>query len=217
VTKEAEFAFKQAFAYCPFSPEAVFHFMDLLLSQPQPRVDDAILILETCHKLDPYNEQINEWINQLKQHRAGNAPAGEQIKQVFAQIQQQIAQGQTNAAAQTLEKLLQAAGSDPGVLMGVADAYLRLRDLARSEQVIVRLTQLQPDSSGTWYNLGAIQSYRGEIPQALASLKKSLDVNAKELAKDPKALNLRDHIFQDPNFAQLRETAEFKAAFGSKP
>jgi hypothetical protein len=31
VTKEAEFAFKQAFAYCPFSPEAVFHFMNLLL------------------------------------------------------------------------------------------------------------------------------------------------------------------------------------------
>ena len=31
VMKEAEFAFKQAFAYCPYSPEAVFHFMEMLL------------------------------------------------------------------------------------------------------------------------------------------------------------------------------------------
>ena len=71
MNKEAEFAFKQAFAYCPFSPEAVFHFMDLLLSQPTPRIDDAILLLETCHKLDPYNGQITDWIDQLKRSKTG--------------------------------------------------------------------------------------------------------------------------------------------------
>ena len=66
VTKEAEFAFKQAFAYCPFSPEAVFSLHGLcVLSQPSPRIDDAILILETCHKLDPYNGQITDWIDQF--------------------------------------------------------------------------------------------------------------------------------------------------------
>jgi len=29
--KEAEFAFKQAFAFCPYSPEAVFRYVNLLL------------------------------------------------------------------------------------------------------------------------------------------------------------------------------------------
>jgi hypothetical protein len=42
VNKEAEFALKQALACFPYSPEAVFHFMDLLLSKPTPRIDDAI-------------------------------------------------------------------------------------------------------------------------------------------------------------------------------
>ena len=273
VTKEAEFAFKQAFAYCPFSPEAVFHFMNLLLNQGQaPRVDDAILILDTCHKLDPYSEQISYYLEQLKKSKTA-PPPGEQLKQAFAQIQQAIAHGQTNVAEQGLDQVLNFAGADPGAMIAAADAYLRLhniaksaqammrlaqtqqamsqeqsnaaehildqllnsagadpgllivaangylrlRNLPKSEQAIVRLTQIQPNSSQPWYNLAAIQSYRGAVPEALASLKKSLELNAAELAKDPKTINLREHLFQDPSFAQLRQTPAFQAAFGAKP
>ena len=218
VTREAEFAFKQAFAYCPFSPEAVFHFMDLLLQPPTPRVDEAIMILETCHKLDPFNGQITEWIDQLKRGKAGNgASAADQIKQAFAQVQTAISQGQTNAAEQILNQLLNFAGADPGTLMNVASGFLQLHNLDKSEQAVMRLTQIQPDVSQGWYNLAAIQSYRVEIPQALASLKKSLDLNAAEIAKDPKTANLREHLFQDGTFAPLRQTPEFKAALGGKP
>ncbi len=70
VLREAEFAFKQAVAYCPYSMEAVFHYMDFLLTAN--RVDDALRILETCHKLDPYNDQVNGWIDQLKKAKKGN-------------------------------------------------------------------------------------------------------------------------------------------------
>jgi hypothetical protein len=216
VNKEAEFAFKQAFAYCPFSPEAVFHFMDLLLSQPTPRIDDAILLLETCHKLDPYNGQITDWIDQLKRSKTG-APAAEQIKAALSQMQKALAEGNTNNAVTILDQLLNFGGADPNTLMTVADAYLRLRDMAKSEQAITRLTQILPDRSDPWYNLATIQSARGEVSQALASLKKSLDINTKEVAMDPKTVNLRKHLFEDNNFAALRQTSEFKAAFGTKP
>jgi len=30
-------------------------------------------------------------------------------------------------------------------------------------------------------------------------------------------INLREHLFQDQNFAQLRQTPEFNAAIGTKP
>jgi hypothetical protein len=99
----------------------------------------------------------------------------------------------------------------------MADGYLRLRDMPRSEQAVLRVTQLIPDASLPWYNLATIQSIRGEIPQALVSLKKSLDLNAKELPKDPKATNLRAHLFEDSNLTSLRQTPEFQAAFGTKP
>jgi hypothetical protein len=64
VTKEAEFASKQSFAFCPFSPKAAFDLMRLLMSEG--RGEEALMVLETCHSLDPYNGQINYWIDQLK-------------------------------------------------------------------------------------------------------------------------------------------------------
>jgi tetratricopeptide (TPR) repeat protein len=270
VTKEAEFALKQAFAYCPFSPESVFHFMNLLLNQG--RVDDAILLLETCHKLDPYSEQISYYIDQLKKSKTGGA-AADQIKQALAQAQQAISRGQTNIAEQILDQLLNFSGADAGTLIAVADdylrmhnltkcaqamvrvtqgslpmtqeqgqaveqildqllnsggtdaglvmavanGYLRLHNMAKSEQAVLRLTQIQPEAAQAWYNLAAIQSFRGAVPEALNTLKKSLDLNAAELAKNPKAINLREHLFQDPSFAPLRQTPAFQAAFGTKP
>ena len=121
MTKEAEFAFKQAFAYCPYSPEAVFHFMDLLLTQN--RIDDAIAILQTCHKLDPYNGQISDWIDQLS-HGKSNSP-GDQVRAAFGQIQHLLETGDTNRAMMTLDQVVSFAGADPGILLSAADMYIR--------------------------------------------------------------------------------------------
>src|SRR5687768_9892586 len=61
--REAEFAFKQAYAFCPYSPEAVFRYINLLLTLG--RVDEAQLIAKTSQKLDPYNGQLKGLIGEL--------------------------------------------------------------------------------------------------------------------------------------------------------
>jgi len=48
--KEADFAFRQAFALCPGSPEVVFRYINLLVSQK--RLDEAILLTETAVKVE---------------------------------------------------------------------------------------------------------------------------------------------------------------------
>ncbi|HYV33028.1 MAG TPA: hypothetical protein VEO53_18215, partial [Candidatus Binatia bacterium] len=63
--KEADFAFKQAFAFCPYSPEAVFRYVNLLLNPEVQRFEDALTIAETCLKLDPYNGAVISTVNQL--------------------------------------------------------------------------------------------------------------------------------------------------------
>jgi tetratricopeptide (TPR) repeat protein len=213
MTREAEFALKQAFAYCPYSSEAVFHLMDLLLNAN--RIDDALLILKTCHKLDPYNDQINSWIDQLE--RGKNSAGADQIKQFLAQIQHAIETRQTNIAGQMLDQLLRYPGADPNTLMNVADLYLRIGDFAKSEEAIKRLTQMAPASSELWYNLAIVQAHRGETAQAVVSLRKALDLNPAEIKQNPHMINLREHLYQDPSFAPLRQTPEFKAAFPAKP
>src|SRR5206468_2693340 len=62
--KEAEYTFRQAFAFCPYSPEAVFRYVNLLLQYN--RIDDALLISETCAKLDPFNAQVLGLVGSLR-------------------------------------------------------------------------------------------------------------------------------------------------------
>ena len=64
MTKEADFAFRQAYALCPTSPEAVFRYVNLLLSSN--RADDARLLAGTTLKLDPKNGQIQSLVESLK-------------------------------------------------------------------------------------------------------------------------------------------------------
>jgi hypothetical protein len=66
--READFALKQAFAFCPYSPEAVYRYVTLLLNTG--RVEDALLVAETCYKLDPYNGQVKDLVTHLRSSRA---------------------------------------------------------------------------------------------------------------------------------------------------
>src|SRR5207248_251937 len=56
MARAADFALCQAFALCPYSPEAVYRYVQFLNSQN--RVSDSILIASTCAQLDPDNQQV---------------------------------------------------------------------------------------------------------------------------------------------------------------
>lgn len=65
VSGEADFAFKEAVALCPSSPEAVFRYVSFLLNQK--RNSDALLIAETASHMEPENGQFNGLVNNVKQ------------------------------------------------------------------------------------------------------------------------------------------------------
>jgi len=68
VLREAEFALKQSFAFCPYSPEATFRYLDLLLRTG--RAQDAILVAKTALKFDPYNLTLKNAIGDLERYQA---------------------------------------------------------------------------------------------------------------------------------------------------
>ncbi|MEO5801895.1 MAG: tetratricopeptide repeat protein [Verrucomicrobiota bacterium] len=63
--RAADFAFRQSVALSPNSPEAVFRYVNLLLSQN--RIADAILVAKICQKLDPENTSFKALVEQLEQ------------------------------------------------------------------------------------------------------------------------------------------------------
>ena len=67
IVKETDFTFRQAFAFCPYSPEAVFRYAQFLMQFG--RLDDALLIAKTCLKLDPYNGNVTALVDQLEGYK----------------------------------------------------------------------------------------------------------------------------------------------------
>lgn len=63
----ADFAFRQAFALCPYSPEVVYRYVQLLVEQK--RFDDALLVAETAAKFKVPGSQFQGLVNQLKRQK----------------------------------------------------------------------------------------------------------------------------------------------------
>jgi len=64
MAKAADFAFRQAFALCPSSPEALFRYANLLVALN--RIPDARLLAETSLKLELQNTQVQSLLETLR-------------------------------------------------------------------------------------------------------------------------------------------------------
>ena len=67
MTVEADFAFRQAFAFCPRSPEAIFRYVNLLMSGD--RMEDARRVATTAASLAPDNSQLKTLVSQLRRQK----------------------------------------------------------------------------------------------------------------------------------------------------
>jgi hypothetical protein len=68
MAREADFAFRQAWALCPYSPEAVFRYVNFLLEQK--RIADALIVAETAAQMPSMQgkdgEQLRNLVKQLQ-------------------------------------------------------------------------------------------------------------------------------------------------------
>jgi len=64
---EAHYAFRQAFALCPSSPEVVYRYVGFLMSQNE--ILDAIQLVDTARSLAPDNRQFEVLLSQLRNQR----------------------------------------------------------------------------------------------------------------------------------------------------
>jgi hypothetical protein len=69
MNEAADFAFRQSWALCPYSPEAVFRYVNLL--EGEKRFSDALLVAETAAKMPEMKgkdgAQVRNLVSQLKQ------------------------------------------------------------------------------------------------------------------------------------------------------
>ena len=63
MAREADFAFRQAWALCPYSPEAVFRYVNFLMEQE--RASDALLVAEAAAQMPSMQGQEGQQIRDL--------------------------------------------------------------------------------------------------------------------------------------------------------
>lgn len=225
--KEADFTFRQSFAFCPYSPEAVFRYVNLLVTLG--RMDDAILISETCLKLDRENSNVAVLVAQLR--GMGGRQQGSLSRDDMAALESQLRAnptnlaaafnlavshlqaGDTNSALQILDQLAVNPLSDGTILLSVADAYSKLYQTLRLEPLFLRIVKLMPENAEAWYDLAGIQTALGKTPDAIKSLGEALGLSRQRIAKEPGARNLVAEAGGDARFMPLKARPEFLNLF----
>ncbi len=223
--KEAEFALKQAFAFCPYSPETVFNFASLLAVMG--RYADAYRVVETCYALDPDNRGIAELLNQLKPYKDSPATAApaipstslspEELKANLTNLESAFNlasslfnSGRSNEGVAVLDTLIEGTNADARTLVSVAQAFQQLQRIDRMEAALERYTRLLPESPEAWYQLAAVQAVQIKSSSAAGSLRKAFELSDLRRATNASLPNLRTQVVADPRFDPIRDSLDPK-------
>ena len=216
--REAEFALKQAFAFCPYSPETTWNLASLLAATG--RSEDAYLVAKTCEAFDLENGGIRDLVNQLDRVRksAGTTPVNsETLANLEAQVRSQptnfaagfqaaaalYQSGRSNEAVAVFDRLL-AGSSDMNQLLQLAEGYREIIRPDRMEATFTKITVLAPSSADGWLNLAQVQNAIGKLAEARASLEKAFVASDAQLKTNPAVPNLRKIFPTDPRFEAMR-------------
>jgi tetratricopeptide (TPR) repeat protein len=184
--KETDFAFRQAFAFCPYSPEAVFRYCQLLLSPQVQRFDDALIVAETCLKLDPYNGQVRGLVETIKSYKQQTAAYG-----AFQQMEDAVRKNpadfqaafnlagvylqmqQTNQAVQVLDGVLNHPKADAAALRGLIQGYNSFGHRPGLQKSVDKLEAADPKPDGnTLLSLAQAYATLGNATKLESSLER---------------------------------------------
>jgi len=231
VMKEAEFAFKQAYAFCPYSPEALYRFVNLLIRSG--RVDDARLLARTSKQLDPHNTALDNLINELSRFGAGGQPPAAAapatpnpellrlesafranplvISNAIELAQAYAKNGQPERVLGVADVLMGLPQADSSAVYVAVQIYGQLRQLPKLETALLKWVSMIPNPTAEAYmDLAGTQAALNKSTQAIATLRTALELNNARLAKNPASSNLALSLASDPRFAPLLAVPEFQ-------
>jgi tetratricopeptide (TPR) repeat protein len=223
--RETDFSFKQAFAFCPYSPEAVFRYINFLLQYG--RMEDAFLVAQTCQKLDPYNDQVKGLVKQLGEYKSQSASRS-QIETQMQHMENEVRTNpgnlqnllglanvylqmqQTNRAIELFDRALTNSHLNASEAGFIAQTYAQLGNLGKLEGVIEKLVTIVPNQPEPWYDLAALDAVLGKPDEAIQNLNRSLELSVQRHKTNSSSRDLRDEVRNDHRFDTLRTLPAFQ-------
>lgn len=234
MNREADFAFRQAWAMCPNSPEAIFRYVNLLMDEN--RVSDALLVAETSAKLTYFGwgydpKQIQDLVTQLKQRQKQseewmqftNKMAVMETEarihpsnytNIFVLAGMYLEMQQTNRGVQLISQTMSRKDADFVALYWASQFFAKLDDYTNLETALTKLTIMEPNLPEPMYDLSRLDVVLGRKEEAIKHLRVAIDLSDQCLKTDPKALNIREMARTNTaDFKAIRDWPEFRKLF----
>ncbi len=213
MTADAEYAYQQAIALCPDSPEGNFRLAELYVELG--RFDDGVATLEQYRKHDRYNARIPgaiETIQKLKLQSSAQHDLEQQYAaqpgnlQVALQLIDSYSRHQrVDAMDAVVSSVLSRATPPAEAFLQVTQAYIAVGRLDRATELLTAMTQRYPQNQVAWYNLGVVECARKNCDEAVTALDHALALDGADhhilqsTRHDPRLDNCR----QQPRFQQM--------------
>lgn len=224
--REAEFALKQSFAYCPYSPEAVYKYVTLLVNLG--RTTDADLIIRACIEFDPENAALaalQQNIVDIQRGQAQNLTVETQLMTLrdlylknptnltaaFNLASAYIQLQRTNEAVQLLESLMNTPTADASTVFSVAGAFSQIGAAEPLERALKRLVTVVPDNPEAWYDLARAQAVMGKNPESLSALRNAFILSNARLKQHAGSPDLIKDALTNSSLVNIRKMSEFAA------
>ncbi|MBC8206786.1 MAG: DUF2723 domain-containing protein [Kiritimatiellales bacterium] len=208
---EAEYAFKQAVALYPLSPEAVFRLADLYLRQQ--RLNDARTVIKAFGEQDIYNDRVEPTLQYIEQMETMNQRRAELEALMTSKDGKPVDVGnalelvqlynamQLHTEMRSLVGKMLSANLPPQFLLQFAQQLTQMRRFDLTEATLVKYLAEKPDDTHIWIELAAIQLTRTRITPALDSIEKAV-----ELGGD----SIRSVLIKDARLSPLYKDARFQ-------
>jgi len=207
---EAEYAFRQSLALCPESPEGCFRLADLYMQQR--RFADARQLMEKYMLLDPYNTNVEQFLNSIKDAEKNDARRAE-LEKLFAQNR-----GDLNSALELISiyprlnmqqqfvslamSILDNTNLPPAAYLQVAQVCGNVKRLDILAEAFQRYLKRDPGNFKVWIDFGLAQLAMNKPTDSLASLKKAVETGGDAA---------RTALANDNRFGPFHQSPEFQA------
>ncbi len=223
--READFAFKQAFAFCPYSPEVVFRYVNFLVTLG--RIDDALTVTQTCLDFDPYNGSVASLVKQLQEMKKSSAGRTQfntelqhmeneartnptNFQNIFSLASIYFQMRQTDRVAELFDQVLANSHVTPNEIGVIAQFYAQTGNLPKLDYAVEKLVAVAPNEPEPWYDLAAVKIVLGQTSESLRDLQTSLNLSAQRLKQNPQARDLLTEVRKDHRFDSIRTLPEFQ-------
>jgi tetratricopeptide (TPR) repeat protein len=225
MASEADFAFRQSWAMCPNSPEAVFRYVQFLMSSH--RIDDALIITRTSLEVDPKNASIADLLRNLENYKRQASHSAQSKNQIQAEKEEAkknptdyvnlfalagyyLQTKQTNQAAELMEDAISRPGMPVQALRTAAQFFAQQNDYPHLETVLEKITVANPGVPESFYDLARVQVLLGKNDDAVKSLDTAVYLSDQRLQTNSGALNIRKVARTDTSFKAIRDMPAFQ-------